>query len=86
MQTNYHTEQGDEIHLSNYWRILKRHKWIVITVFVVTVMIVTIASILMTPVYRSTAVLFIDQETSNVVTISENNLALGAQNYARQGF
>jgi len=79
---HYYQEQEEEIHLSDYWRILRRHKWISIAVFVVIVTTVTIASIMMTPVYRSTATLFIDQEAGNVLTISENNLALGAQNYA----
>jgi len=82
MQTDYYHEQEEEIQLSDYWRILKRHKWTVLTIFFVTVLIVTIASIMMTPVYRATATLFIDQETSNVLTISENNMALGAQSYA----
>jgi len=82
MNTDHHHEMEEEIQISDYWRIVKRHKWTVATIFFGTVLIVTVASIMMTPVYRSTATLFIDQETSNVLTISEGNMALGAQSYA----
>jgi len=81
-QTDHYQDIEEEIHLSDYWRILKRHKIIALTVFVAIVMTATIASLMMTPVYRATVILFIDQETSNVLTISENNMALGAQSYA----
>ena len=80
--TEHHPEPEEEINLSDYWRILRRHKWTALTILFATVLIVTVASILMTPVYRATTTLFIDQETSNVLTISENNMALGAQSYA----
>ncbi|MCK5178137.1 MAG: polysaccharide biosynthesis tyrosine autokinase [Candidatus Omnitrophica bacterium] len=75
-------ELEEEIDLSDYWRILKRHKITVLTIFFVTVFTATIISVLMTPIYRSTVTLFVDQETSNVLTISDNNMALGAQSYA----
>ncbi|MCK5013601.1 MAG: hypothetical protein KAS66_07260, partial [Candidatus Omnitrophica bacterium] len=79
---HHHHEIEEEIDLNDYWRILKRHKISVLTIFFVTVIMVTVISVLMTPVYRSTATLFIDQETGNVLTISDNNMALGAQSYA----
>ena len=77
----YH-EVEEEINLGDYWRILKRHKVTVLTIFFLTVITVTVISVLMTPVYRSTATLFVDQESGNVVTISDNNLGLAAQSYA----
>ncbi|MBZ0280927.1 MAG: hypothetical protein K8L97_09305, partial [Anaerolineae bacterium] len=81
MISPHHTYPDEDVHLSDYWRILKRHKVTALTVFVVIVIAVTIKTLLTTPVYRSTVTLFIDQESSNVLTVSDTNLALGAQSY-----
>jgi len=59
MQPDYHPEMEEEIQISDYWRILKRHKWTVMTILFVTVLIVTVASIMMTPVYPSPALSFL---------------------------
>ncbi|MBN1587258.1 MAG: polysaccharide biosynthesis tyrosine autokinase [Candidatus Omnitrophica bacterium] len=80
MNTNPPFEE--EIDLSDYWRVLKRRKWTVFSVFSGTVLAVAVASLLMTPVYRATVVLLVDQEDSNVLTISGNDMALATQNYA----
>ncbi|MCK5214495.1 MAG: polysaccharide biosynthesis tyrosine autokinase [Candidatus Omnitrophica bacterium] len=82
MNIDHHHEIEEEILISDHWRTLKRHKWTALTILFNTVLIVSIVSIMMKPVYRATATLLIDQETSNVLTISENNMALGAQSYA----
>ncbi|MCA9404224.1 MAG: polysaccharide biosynthesis tyrosine autokinase [Candidatus Omnitrophica bacterium] len=72
----------EEIHLSDYWRIIRRHKWKVVTVFLVIVTAVTVKTVLTTPIYRASATLFVDQESSNVVTVSENSVGLGGGGYA----
>lgn len=72
----------DELHLSDYWRILNRHKWKVISTFLLIVISVVIKTVLTTPIYRASVTLFIDQESSNVLTVSDNQVALGGNNYA----
>ena len=82
MDAQGHTShyQESEIHLSDYWRIIKNRRISVLTFFLVTVIAVTTASFLMPPVYRSTVILLIDQEGANVLTAS-GSLALGSPNY-----
>lgn len=69
-----------EIHLSEYLRIVKHRKNVLITFFFVTVIIVTIGSFLMKPVYRATVTLFIDKESPHVLTTT-GQVSLGDTNY-----
>ena len=43
-----------ETHLSDYWRIIKERKDVVIIFFIVVVFTVTIGSFLIKPIYRAT--------------------------------
>ena len=77
-----HYEPEEEIDLSDYWRILKRHKITVLTIFFVTVITATVMTVMKMPVYSATVTLFIDQEGSNVISISGNSLGMASQSYA----
>ena len=81
---NGYPPQGfeQEVSLTDYWHILKRRKSAVLKIFFVSLISVTIVTNAMAPVYQATVTLFIDQEGSNVLTISGNNMALAGQNYA----
>ena len=72
------TEQ--EVHLSDYLRIIKDRKYLVMMFFIVTVSAVTIGSFLMKPVYRATVKLFIDVQSPDVLTAT-GSVALGSTNY-----
>lgn len=61
----------DELHLSNYIRIIRKRQWIIITFFVIVVASVTISSFLQTPVYKSTARVLIEKENPNVLSFKE---------------
>ncbi len=54
-----------EIHLSDYYMVLLKHKALIISFFVITVSITALATFLMTPVYQSSAKLIIDKESSS---------------------
>ncbi|MBL4901142.1 MAG: GumC family protein [Desulfocapsa sp.] len=54
----------EEIHLSDYWNVLKKRKVLVITFLVATVLVTMVMSFLMAPVYQATARMAIESESS----------------------
>lgn len=73
-------EQEIEINLKDYINIIRRRRWLIITVFVVTVCAVTIFTFLQTPIYRATTMILIDEESPDVLS-ARDGLALGAPGY-----
>lgn len=69
-----------ETHISDYLRIIRKRKGIIITFFFITVITVTAASFLMEPVYRATVTLLIDLESPQVLTTT-GSVALGHTDY-----
>ncbi|MFH1201406.1 MAG: polysaccharide biosynthesis tyrosine autokinase [Candidatus Omnitrophota bacterium] len=69
-----------EIHLSDYFRVIKNRKKIVLIFFFTVVFIVTLGSFLMQPVYRATVTLFVDIESPKLLTTS-GSMSLDSMNY-----
>jgi len=61
----------EDIHLTDYIRIIRKRQWIIITFFVIVVVSVTISSFLQAPVYKSKARILIEKETPNVLSFKE---------------
>jgi len=61
----------DEVHLRDYWRVLRKRSWTVITVFVIILVTTTISTFRATPLYKATIKLQIDSENPNVISIDE---------------
>src|SRR3569623_1421047 len=59
--------ESSESNLLNYWQILIKRKWVVISVLATVLMIVLVATMLTPSIYRSTVTLQIDLETIKVV-------------------
>jgi uncharacterized protein involved in exopolysaccharide biosynthesis len=57
--------------LRAYWRILFKRRWTVLSIALVAFTIVTIATVKEKPVYRASAMLEIEQENPNIVTVQE---------------
>lgn len=74
------SQYKSEVYLSDYLRILKGHKAVIITFFFITVLTVTIGSFLAEPVYRATVTLLVDVESPNMLTTTDS-ISLGATNY-----
>lgn len=71
-------QDGDEIDLMNYWRILLKRKWTVLTTLAIVFFTVLIATLFTTPIYRATATIQIDLEATKVVEVgSTTNDAMG---------
>ena len=64
-------DQTDQIDLKEYWNVLRRHKTIILSVFLVVVVAVMIKSLTMIPVYRATTQILIERANPNVLTTEE---------------
>lgn len=60
-----------EIHLRDYLWMLRRHQWLMLAIFAVTVVTTTIWTFLQTPVYEAAARLVIDPEAPRVINIQD---------------
>ncbi|MGA1794816.1 MAG: GumC family protein [bacterium] len=65
------TSPEEEISLRDYWLVVSKRRWSVITVFVIIVVLTTITSFHATPIYRATTRLQIDSENPNIISIDE---------------
>ncbi len=72
-------ENEKELSLLDYLEMLRRHKWILIAAFVVTVGLGVLYTFRATPVYRSTAVILIERETARVIEEGSEVVTLGSQ-------
>ena len=54
----------------NFARAVRKRRWTVQTVLVVTVVIVVVGTWLQTPIYRATATVLVDMETPSVLSVS----------------
>ena len=68
----------DEIDLLAYWRILVKRRWLVLGVLGGVVALSLLVTLMMPPVYRSTATLQIDRETVQAMQVEGFNNAEGA--------
>lgn len=64
-------EDEDVLDLREYWRVIVKRKWTVIGFFSIVLIAVATATLLMTPIYRATAVLQIEREAAKVVEFND---------------
>jgi hypothetical protein len=63
----YPAIQAEKNSVREYWRIIRKHKWMVLATLVVLVAIVTIGTLMSRPVYRAEAKIEIGKETERVL-------------------
>jgi capsular exopolysaccharide synthesis family protein len=73
-------EDEDEFNLLDYWRILVKRKWTVLAVAALVLVIGFVATLMTTPIYRSTAVIQLERSNLQVVQVGGIN-AEGSANY-----
>jgi succinoglycan biosynthesis transport protein ExoP len=61
----------DTMSLANYWHILLKHRWTVLTTTLVLTTIVAVASFRMTPIYRASARVQVEAETPLINSITD---------------
>jgi len=64
-------DDEDIIDLRQYWQVIVKRKWTVITFLMVVVIAVATATLLMTPIYRASSVLQIEREAAKVVEFKD---------------
>jgi polysaccharide biosynthesis transport protein len=62
-----------EPHLLDYFIILRKHQWLVLTFLLTVVTVVTIASFKMKPIYVATARVEVDKEAQNTIQFQDTN-------------
>ena len=60
-----------EIDLREYFRILIKRRWVIITLFMVTVLLAAVKTFTTTPIFQATAKIIIEKENPNLVSIEE---------------
>ena len=71
MPTNAPNPTPQKVDLRDYWRVLIKHRWIVITFLLVVVTTVVIYSLTMIPIYRATAQILIEKTNPNILSMQE---------------
>lgn len=64
-------EQRKDPHLRDYWQVLFKHRWIVLTCFLVTVITVVTATFVQQSVYKATATIKIDRAELKVLKFDD---------------
>ncbi|MBN2570226.1 MAG: polysaccharide biosynthesis tyrosine autokinase [Deltaproteobacteria bacterium] len=64
-------DQTDQIGLREYWNVIRRHKAIIMSVFLVVVVAVMLKSLTMIPLYRATTQVLIERANPNVLSTEE---------------
>jgi polysaccharide biosynthesis transport protein len=65
------TEEEDSINLLDYWRVLVKRRWTILTITFAVLIVTAIATWKSTPIYRSTIKIQIDPEQTNVLPFKD---------------
>ena len=66
----------EEIHLRDYWRVLRKRRQIALTFFAAVVSVVTVYSLVATPVYQGEVQLLVDNERNQTLNFTEGGGAI----------
>lgn len=67
MYSRYPAIEAEKNSVREYWRIVRRHKWVILATLLVLVTIVTIGTVMTRPVYRAEVKIEIGKETERVL-------------------
>src|SRR2546422_391779 len=67
----YDYPEDEGVHFWDYWRVISRRRWTIISVFLVTAILVTLWTFTTRPVFTGTATLRIEREQPRVVKFEE---------------
>lgn len=69
-----------EAHLSDYWEVLKRRKWIVISFFIIIVGVVAVVSFILTPQFKASTQIFLGEQPTLQDPLGDSSLRLPERN------
>ena len=61
----------DDVHLRDYWNVLLRHRWTILTFLAAVVLTTAVVTLVTTPIYRSTVLIEIGPQNPNVVAFQD---------------
>ena len=64
-------QEEKEVHLRDYWRVIRKRQWTVIAFFLIVLFTTAIATYTMKPIYRATVTIQIDRENPSFVDFKE---------------
>jgi len=67
----YYLPEEREVHLLDYWRIILKHRWTVLTFFIIIATTVAIYTVTLTPTYRASTTIKIDRERPQILSFQE---------------
>ncbi len=79
--TQQHSQISQETHLSDYFNVLRRRKWVIMISFFIVVSIVTYKSFTSPPVYKATSKIIIEKRSSFDVNVEKVTPVSTAQGY-----
>lgn len=69
--SGYGQETGEQLHLTDYFRVLFKRRWTIAASFTIVLGFVTLHTFTVTPVFRATTQLLIENENPNVINFQE---------------
>ena len=64
-------EEKRELHLHDYWRIVWRGRWTILSIFVIVVTLVAVGTFTQKPIYRATATVEITPQSRKVSPVAD---------------
>jgi exopolysaccharide transport family protein len=64
-------QEEKEVHLRDYWKVIRKRRWIVIALFFIVLIATAVGTFTMKPVYRGTATIQINKENPQIVDFKE---------------
>ena len=61
----------EENHLRDYWQVIMKYRWTMLTIFIIIVMTVAVNTFKMTPIYKATAKIQIEKQNPKILSIEE---------------
>src|SRR5713101_1153196 len=63
--------KDEEVHLQDYWRVIRKRLWLILTTFFGTVLTVAFVIFTMAPTYTAATTLLIERQAPQVLDIRE---------------
>lgn len=73
------TADDDVINLRDLWRMVAKHRWLLVSVAVVGLLAALLISFIRTPVYQAVTTLQVDKRAASVVKFGQQDLDTGAE-------
>lgn len=61
----------EELHLRDYWKIILKYRWFVLSFFIIVVTIGIVWTFMQRPIYRATATIWIEKEAPKIVSFQD---------------